>query len=323
MSLRDVEGVGEKSESKLREYGITSVEELAASQPTTVAKILGVSVLKARQIISSAKQLLFSKELVIKTADEFDSWLSENVTKIPTGCRRLDEALKGGVPTRAITTLTGPYGSGKTQMAKTLLVNAMALLGGKAAWIETEPGTFSPGRIREIASSRGIDVSLGDIYVVPADRIASPQQQLLAYEAVYKKVKDSGENLSIMVVDSFAARFRAAFTGRESLPLRGEEMGRHIGLLELIAADMGAAIVLTSQVMGIPDLEGQIETRVRTSGHVRKMYGGSMLEHGSTLILYLDKVGMSKWEATIVDSPEHPSATVNFKITRAGIEDAD
>jgi RecA/RadA recombinase len=321
MSLRDVEGIGEKSEAKLREFGITTVEDLAAAQPATIAKILGVSALKARQIVQSAKQLLFSREVIVKTAKEFEDWINENIIRIPTGCRKLDEALKGGIPTRAITTLTGPFGAGKTQMAKTLVVNALALLGGKAAWIETEPGTFSPSRIKEIADSRGIDISLNDIYVVTADRITSPQQQLLAYEAVYRKIRDSGENLSIMVVDSFSARFRAMFTGRESLPLRGEEMGRHIGLLELIAADTGAAVVLTSQVMGVPDMEGQIETRVRTGGHVRKMYGGTMLEHGSTLILYLDKVGMEKWEATVVDSPEHPTTTVEFKIGKKGIED--
>jgi len=321
MSLRDVEGIGEKSEARLKEHGILSVEDLAASQPAVVSKILGVSVLKARQIISSAKQLLFSREVLVKTASEFEDWISENVIRIPTGCRSLDEALGGGVPTRSITTLTGPYGSGKTQMAKTLLVNALALVGGKAAWIETEPGTFSPKRVREIASARGVEVSLDDIYVVPADRVTTPHQQLLAYEAVYKKVKDSGEQLSIMVVDSFTARFRATFTGRESLPLRGEEMGRHIGLLELIAADTGAAVVLTSQVMGVPDIGEQLETKMRTGGHTRRMYGGTMLEHGSALILYLDKAATGRWEATVVDSPENPTRTVEFRITERGVED--
>jgi RecA/RadA recombinase len=322
LSLRDVEGVGEKSEAKLREYGINSVVELAASQPAVIAKVLGVSALKARLIINSAKQLLFQREVIVRTAREHQEWMEKNVFRIPTGCRALDEALRGGVPTRRITTLTGPYGSGKTQLSKTLVVNALATLGGKAIWIETEPGTLSLDRIVEIARSRGLEVSLDDILVVPAEWVTTPQQQLLAYEAAYKKVKDMGGDLSIMVVDSFVAKFRETYSGRESFPLRGEEENRHLGMLQYIAADSGAAVVLTAQVMGVPDLEAQISTKVKTGGHGMKMYGGTPIEHGSGIIIYLDKVASDRWSATIVDSPEHPSKTVYFRISERGIVDA-
>lgn len=47
----------------------------------------------------------------------FDLWKSEeNVPKIPTLCKDLDEHLEGGIASQIVTEFCGGPGSGKTQM---------------------------------------------------------------------------------------------------------------------------------------------------------------------------------------------------------------
>jgi len=320
VKLEDVPGIGPKTAEKLREHGVEDVEDLIASQPAEIAKILGVSAFKAKELIASAKELLMSQRVLVQTAEELEEFIAKNVRRFSTGSKALDEILGGGVPSRAITTFSGPYSTGKTQLCLQLVANAIDQ-GLYAAWIETEPGTFSPKRLKEIAEKRGLSYDPKRLLVVPAERIASPAQQLLAYEAVWKRVRDENLDLGVFVVDSFSAKIRAHYTGRETLSARSQETARHIGLLELIAASENAAVVLTAQVMGIPDMSAQLEARVRFGAPMRT-YGGEFFLHSSQYIVFLTQVASDVWEAYLVDAPDLPKRRARFRITEKGIEDA-
>ena len=123
-----------------------------------------------------------------------------------------------------------------------------------------------------------------------------------------------------MVVDSFSAKLRSYYSGREMLSARAQETARHIGVLETIAAERNAAVVLTAQVMGVPDVGAQLEARKRF-GAPQRPYGGEYFLHSSAYILFLTQAESEVWEATLVDAPDLPRSRARFRITEKGVED--
>jgi len=70
---------------------------------------------------------------MIKSAAEMDT----KVEWIPTGLGSLDRILGGGVPTKRITEISGPYSVGKTTLALTVVAQAQKL-GYKTLWMDQE-----------------------------------------------------------------------------------------------------------------------------------------------------------------------------------------
>ncbi len=70
---------------------------------------------------------------MIKSAAEMDT----KVEWIPTGLSSLDKILGGGVPTKRITEISGPYSVGKTTLALTVVAQAQALK-YKTLWVDQE-----------------------------------------------------------------------------------------------------------------------------------------------------------------------------------------
>jgi len=318
--LEDVRGIGARTAEKLREQGISTVEDLVTAEPADVAKMLGVSVYKAKQLINAAKEAMLEKQIMIKTAEELEEYILKNVERITTGCNALDDLLGGGIPTRAVTALAGRYASGKTEICLTAAAHVIHR-GGYVGWVESEPSTFMPWRLREIAEARGLKYDPNKILVIPAEYVTSPSQQLLAYEAIWRKAREENLDLKLLVVDSFSSRIRAAYAGREMLSARSQETARHMGMLWTIAADRNAAVVITAQVYGIPELHGQAVAKAKY-GAPYEVYGGHILLHGAAYILFLNQVGKELWEAHLVDAPDLPPQTIQFKITDRGVEDA-
>lgn len=85
----------------------------------------------------------------------------QKVIRISTGSTALNELLRGGIETMAITEVFGEFRTGKTQLCHTLCVTGQLPLdqkggNGKVIYIDTE-GTFRPERIIEIANVYGVD----------------------------------------------------------------------------------------------------------------------------------------------------------------------
>jgi DNA repair protein RadA len=321
MSLRKVkiEGVGDVILQRLEEAGITELEDLVAADPAELSKLLGITVYKAKKMISSAREILIESEVLVETAEEVEKYLKDKIQRISTGSKALDKLLRGGVPTRAITTFAGPHATGKSQICFQLAANVVDR-GDYVGVVETEPSTFIPERIKQICESRGLKYDPKKFLVIRAEKVTSPEKQLLAYEAIWRRAKRENLPLRLLIVDSFSARIRAAFVGREMLSARNQETARHIGLLEIIAGERNCAVVLTAQVMGIPDIGAQLEARARY-GAPLKPYGGEYFLHSSTYIVFLQQRAKELWEATLVDAPDLPRESVEFLITSRGIED--
>jgi len=320
-SLTDVKGVGPKTAQKLVDAGVTTKEQLACMRPDELADIMGITKKAAKDIINDAISQALETAVVVKSMQDSIDHRRDVMKRIPTGSAKWDAIIKGGIPTEAITIFKGEYASGKTQVCYQLAVNTMKYFKRKVAWIETESGTFVPDRLLEMGKAIGltIDTKNGVLYV-DSSQIATPWNLFLAYQRIAAEIEIKGLDVGLLVIDSFSAPFRTAFGDRAQLPDRSKEEGRHLGLLNHLSRKYNMAIVLTCQVMDIPDAGMQLAEKMK-SGHTKKMVGGKIVEHGGTYLISLQQVAGREWEAVIFDSPDVPKTATRFVIKECGIRD--
>lgn len=324
LKLEDVRGVGPKTADKLREKGIISVEQLAVKRPDELKDILLITRKAAKDITNDAKAKALDQAIPAYTFNEIDDHIKNVVKRIPTGSSELDKILGGGVRTEAITLLHGEYSVGKTQISFQLIVNCLKYLKRKIIWIETESGIFSPDRVREIAKASGVKIDGdNDIIIIPARGEVTPYNQFLNYERALLKLEEKGikpEEVGLFVIDSFNGPFRSFYAGREMLPDRAKEMARHLGYLDSLASKYNWAVVVTGQVMDIPDAGAQLGQMAKT-GHRKKVFGGNILTHWCTYIVSLHQMSSTDYEAVCVDAPDMPKVKCRFRIATSGIRD--
>jgi len=320
--LQKIKGIGPRTAEKLVSKGIAKPEDIVVMMPQELASILGTSIAKAKEIINNAKEVLISEVLEIWTGEKLKNYVESEIERIPTGISALDKVIDGGIPTNAVHGIAGASATGKTEMCYSIAVNAVKHLRRPFIWIETEPGTFSISRLLEIANARGVDIDISsDMYVVPAKFVTNPAMQMVAYEMVDRKAEEMDVKPAVLVVDSFTAKIREYFVGREMLSARSQEVARHLGYLQLLASKYNMAVVLTEQVYGVPDI-GMQRVAAARFGDIRVPYGGEFMLHSVTYHFTLVRVGASEWEVVLSDIPGKPMLRIPFRITEAGVTDA-
>jgi DNA repair protein RAD51/DNA repair protein RadA len=224
--IGDIKGVGSTTVDKLNRMGLNDIQELAKADPSLASEYPDVSMSEDRLegIIEDAA----ANAIVIQSGDEVvDQY--ENITTRPSGISELDEKV-GGFEARSLIAIGGSTGSGKTQLAFQALGEAVLDSGGKpAVYIETEPDRYRGGRIQQMFDK---DVQ-SNVHKVSVGGEEALDMQYRSYKAVEEQFDD----VSLVVVDSFTARFRLAtkFDGRESLGKRNQEFSRPSGILSLIS----------------------------------------------------------------------------------------
>ncbi len=307
--LEDLPGIGPTTAEKLRASGIDSLDKLATMAPHTLNELTGVSVETAKKAIQSAKE---STTISYETGGEVYK-KRQDIGKISTGSKELDELIGGGVEACSITEAYGRFASGKTQIGFQLSVNAQQPRGkggmeGSVLFLDTE-GTFRPERVKSIAEAVGMDPekALENIIVV---RVTSTEQQMLTAERAAKLITE--KNVKLIVVDSLTALFRAEFIGRGALGERQQKLNQHIHKLQTLADKYNLAVYITNQVMDNPGI---------LFGDPTTPIGGNVLAHAATTRLYLKKSKEDKRIVRLVDSPNMPEGECIIKITPNGIKD--
>lgn len=316
-----IAGLGPKTIEKLEKHGISTMEMLAMSTIEDLKAILDVTKADAKQILEAAKGLALDTALTSKTMDDILERRKKVIKHYSTGSAELDKVMGGGIETWSITLLRGPFSSGKSQLAFQASVECIAQ-GRKVGWIETETQTFIPERILAIARARGVEVdTTGDFVIYSSEDITDVDKQLLAYEALGKRI-EKGTDIGLIVVDSFSPHFRSTYQQRESFGDRSKMTAKHLAYLNYLAAKHNLAVLLTIQVMGVPDTQKQGEIMMKEDAPTA-MYGGELLKHGGTHIIALTRVSRAKqiWKASMVDSPCYPDADAYFTISEGGISD--
>ena len=316
LDLKDIGGIGPKTKEKLVEGGIESVLDLATALPDEVEEILGGKEEGASTLIFSARKLLEDSGILEKNFIPASEALihRQQMVRCTTGSKNLDNLLKGGIETQAITEVYGDFGSGKTQLCHTLCCIAQLPpeqggLGAGVIYLDTE-STFRPERVYQIAEARGMN----------PDDILQNITFCKLYNSSHLEVviKNLGKYIEkhkakMVFVDSIISLHRAEFTGRGTLAERQQRLNRMIHRLLRIAEVYNIAVVVTNQVQAQPDT---------FFGDPTKPAGGHVIAHACTYRIYLKKAGQERI-ATMVDSPCHPYGDTRFTVNEKGVVDIE
>ncbi len=307
--LEDLPGVGPATAQKLMELGFHTIESLAMAAARELEPA-GISEKKALAIIGAARS---SVNVSFIRADELLR-MRQNVLRLTTGSRALDELLGGGLETQTISEFYGEYGTGKSQVCHQLCVNVQLPperggLNGAALYIDTE-NTFRTQRIIQMANYLELDPEEVAQKIVYAEAYTSDHQMFLLDNAD-KVIKEN--NVKLIIVDSLTSHFRSEYLGREMLARRQQRLNKHMHKLIRLARAFNAVAVVTNQVMAKPDV---------FFGDAVHPIGGHIVGHTSHSRIYLRKASRGPVRiARLIACPYLPEGEEIFKVTENGIED--
>ena len=307
--IEDIPGVGPATAEKLKEMGFHTVESLATA---TIRELTQASVgeIQAARVIAQARDSL---ALSFIRADELIK-MRQNVKRLSTGSRQLDELLGGGLETQTITEFYGEYGVGKSILCHQLAVNVQLPedkggLSGSALYIDTE-NTFRPEWIVRMASALGLDPAQTAKNIIYSEAFNS-DHQILLLEKADKVIQEN--KVKLIIVDSLTAHFRSEYLGREMLAERQQKLNSHLHRLVRLSRAFNACAVVTNQVMAKPD---------QFFAMTVEAVGGHIVSHTSHTRLFLRRTASGPVRiCRLVSSPYLPEGERIFKITEEGIKD--
>ncbi len=275
-----------------------------------LAETLGVQPLTLERFVIAARETIGIRP---KRADEL--LLEERSRgKITSGSVELDTMLGGGFWTGEITELVGAFGSGKTQVCMQLCANVQLSedeggLNSGAFFLDTE-GTFSPGRLAQMAAGMGLDPRKA-LEKVIAGRAFNVGHLLTLIHDVKKRAAN-GE-FRVLVVDSFASHFRSEFIGKDRLIERQQRIMSMAEELTTMAATYQMAVIVTNQVVANVD--------DYLYGNITEPALGYAWAHRPQQRVFLRKSRGNARIGHLFDSSRMPEQECVFYVTAAGICD--
>jgi len=307
--VEDIPGVGPATAEKLKELGFHTVESLATA---TVREVVpaGIGEKQAAKIISEARN---SIALTFVRADELMR-MKENVLRLGTGSKALDELIGGGLESQTITEFYGEYGVGKSILCHQLAVNVQLPPGqggldGSALYLDTEQ-TFRPEWIVRMSNALGIDPEKAAQRIIYSEAYNSDHQMLLL-EKADQIIKEN--NVRLIIIDSLTSHFRSEYLGREMLAERQQKLNNHMHRMIRLARSFNAVAVVTNQVMSRPDafFANSVDP-----------VGGHIVAHTSHTRVFIRRAASGPIRiARLVSSPYLPEGERLFKVTEEGIID--
>jgi len=318
LEIEDLPGVGPTTADKLREAGYSTIEGIATASYADLAEAAEIGESTAKKMIREARKMADIGGFR-KGTDVLEE--RKKVRKLTTFVPEFDALLGGGLETMSIIEFYGEFGSGKSQIAHQMAVNAQLSedvggLNGSVIYIDTE-NTFRPERIRQMVE--GLD--LGDVppveefleHVHVAEAFTSDHQMLLVdtIRELASDLKETDKPLKLIVVDSLMAHFRAEYAGRGTLSVRQQKLNKHMYDLAKLAKEYNAVVIVTNQVQSNPAV---------FFGDPTKPTGGNIVGHASKFRIYLRKSKGGKRVAKLVDSPDQPEGEAAFSVEMAGLK---
>ncbi|MFB5624979.1 MAG: ATPase domain-containing protein [Nitrosopumilus sp.] len=164
---------------------------------------------------------------------------------ISTGLKKLDEILKGGIPSSAITDIYGANGTGKTQLLLQICINSIKNE-GIVLFLDTTGG-FRPERILEIQKHQNLDLNILDKITI--SRIRNTSEQINSIKNPYLG------RFSLIVIDNITDLFSYEYKTEEAIFEKNSLFMRHLHDLSLIALTKKIPIVITNMIRNMGDKE--------------------------------------------------------------------
>jgi DNA repair protein RadA len=307
--IEDIPGVGPATSEKLKEMGYHTVESLATATIKELTEA-GVGEKQAGKVVAEARDSL---ALSFIRADELIK-MRQNVKRLSTTSKQLDELLGGGLETQTITEFYGEYGVGKSILCHQLAVNVQLPeekggLNGSALYIDTE-NTFRTEWIVRIANALGLDPVQAAKNIIYSEAFNS-DHQLLLLEKADKVIQEN--KVKLIIIDSLTSHFRSEYLGREMLAERQQKLNNHLHRLVRLSRAFNACAVVTNQVMSRPD---------QFFAMAVEAVGGHIVSHATHTRVFLRRTATGPVRiCRLVSSPYLPEGERLFKITEEGVKD--
>ena len=311
LKIEDLPGVGAATAEKLKDGGFDNLMGIAVATPGELIDATGMGESAAKKLIHAARN---NMDMGFTSGDELLA-KRENVKRVSTGSKAFDDLIGGGFESGSISECYGAFGSGKSQIAHQLAVNAVDVNEegepqAYSVWIDSE-NTFRPERIKQIAEANGLDPMkvLKNLKVV---RAYNSDHQMMCAEKVEDLIVKDGLTVNLVIVDSLMAHFRSEFIGRGTLSDRQQKLNKHMHVLMKVADVHNLCVYVTNQVMSKPDV---------FFGDPTAAIGGNIVGHNSCTRLYLRRGKKGTRVAKLVDSPHLPDGECCWVISDKGIVD--
>jgi len=304
MDIKDINGIGEITLTKLADAGIVDLMSLACTSIKELSQKTGLSESKARKLSLDARKLL---DLGFINGEKI--WDERNKVKhITTGMKSFDKMLGGkGIETGAITQVYSKFGMGKTNIAMLLAVTAQLEEPKGVIYIDSESG-FRPNRIEDFAKGFGVKEPLKNIHYAKAHNF---ENQVLLVEEAEKLIANGC--IKLLILDSLTSHIRGEYSGGMGmLAERQQKLNKHLHQLLKICDLYNVAVFVTNQVISSP---GQF------FGDSTLPTGGNIVAHLSTFIIYLRPGKAGSVVAKLMDSPDLPNSQCNYNIGKNKFEE--
>jgi DNA repair protein RAD51 len=168
---------------------------------------------------------------------------------IRTGIKKLDSILGGGIRNGLITDIFGEAGTGKTQLAMQISINAL-VQGGKILFHDTT-GAFRPERMLEMIESDNNDSNL--LNNVKVARITN-----VAEQKKYLTKLNEKNNFSLFVIDNVTDLFSFEYSKGNQPLERDKSLMEYIHSLSAIAIENKIPIIMTNGITSFDNIDKEI-----------------------------------------------------------------
>jgi len=217
---------------------------------------------------------------------------------LPCGCNAIDLLLGGGFEAGIITQIYGESGTGKSNIAMQLAVQAVSR-GLRVIFIDTEG--FSGERFKQIAGPGAEEMAKKIMVFEPM----SLEQQAIA---IRESSRIAGKDLGLVILDSATSLYRVLLEAEDNRTIR-RTLNLQLSELQEMARRHRIPVVITNQVY--TDIESKI----------LRPLGGKGLEHMCKAIILLEKRGEGLRRARLVKHRSAPEGTTaDFRLTARGVE---
>ncbi|MDD3977470.1 MAG: DNA repair and recombination protein RadA [Methanomicrobium sp.] len=317
--IEDLPGVGPTTADKLRDAGYCTIEGIATASYADLAEAAEIGESTAKKMIKEARKMadIGGFRTGIAVLEE-----RKEVKKLSTLVPEFDELMGGGLETMSIIEFYGEFGSGKSQIAHQMAVNAQLPLeygglNGSVVYVDTE-NTFRPERIRQMIEGLDVDMEVPPVeefleHIHVAEAFTSDHQMLLvdSIRELAADLRESEKPVRLIVIDSLMAHFRAEYAGRGTLSVRQQKLNKYMYDLAKLAKEYNSVVIVTNQVQSNPAV---------FFGDPTKPTGGNIVGHASKFRVYLRKSKGGKRVAKLVDSPDQPEGEAAFVVEMAGLK---